>query len=1187
MSMDSFSFFWWSVVHVLIYSVVHYSTPVRALDCVRSKQEWLRIRYTSARGNQPLISGTGYSMSLCPVPDESCCDKQMEADMYALSQRHFLQQANVNWLRIAEQMNNDSVALEYFFRSDLEQAKNRLHHFFSRIYGYNYKLNHGFFFQFFTDLEAYISGQRNHLDHLIENFFNQLRDNIVSLIERSTQVRTGSVNSDLGPASASVSQSNTVGRNNVGGSSSSEEATETRRLRCLSDRVAQLRPFDDVDVRLKARMLEAYPPARMLVNVLSASSRLLSQLATQVTHRPECVAGMARFQFCTVCAGKPLRSVCQASCIKLMSSCLHVSGAETAQMVAIWPRLIDAIVMATVRLERSFNFPAVNRHLQMEISEAITSLQTRYEQTKTKFEPECRAGSSGRGMPTLFSSSGSQNRPSPSGGHTPAFGGWPPSLRGSRWKRDMSAQWPRNTRQRNPSYAAPELLDWQMRTHPQGPSVGGIDMDSGPNAYSPQQTYRQPMDFAPKPAWDTGSDDSVSDVPERLMRWASQLKRTYTSLGNFFAVPGANFCPAISMPFKTNDTNNTNCWSPPDLTNVNPDERVTETLQLLSEAAERLHQASSNNGDPDALVVQLPGARQPFMRGYVSPLHLPPTGLSRPAAAAEDMQHFPEQNQWEPTLPRSAQFESMENPEGLNEMLAGSGVEEHNWDGIPPGNQPQAAPPSESLSDFRKAPILRPLPTTLSPSYIVPNRQPVDNFPLEGSAYEGNQPPYEVPGEHQWSPKQPDARNSLGKDSIEGADPYKPPAPMFEPSGQGSSAITSAMPVMSVTQTTYPDTTTQEPTTTSEPITFASTTLLTTTVIATTRTTTPVVIPHTRNWRFQESSKELSTTQLPTTTEPTAISTTSSSTQQPKWSFKPITHYGGLPDDEDSLVSPENTQPPSTSAPASLKEPSWSGSSKPGQQEASWWESSYAEGSGLPVESQGSNTQVHVPAYSENNYHLGPDKPAIHTPQGAPGSGQLPFQGEPDQGPREAQPAYNVPPVGAQEPPRSIPFDNQPPNWINPPQSPSQSYSASQGSGMVDGVWLGGRSDESRDDDMWQENSLGSGASKPVEYQPTHVERPPSPPISVVPQPPAVAPPIVHPPSAMPYQPMPPPEIWVPAQLGPGQPAAPVLFVREYQVQGPFYSPEAMQTKPNKAAVHTPIWSLTAIAMLHARLAYM
>ncbi|KAF8565133.1 hypothetical protein P879_07178 [Paragonimus westermani] len=1184
MSMDSFSFFWWSVVHVLIYSIIHYSTPVRALDCVRSKQEWLRVRYTSVRGNQPLVSGTGYSMGLCPVPAESCCDKQMEADMYALSQRHFLQQANVNWLPVAEQMSNDSVALEYFFRSDLEQAKNRLHQFFSRIYGYNYKLNHGFFFQFFTDLEAYISGQRNHLDHLIENFFNQLRDNIVSLIERSTQGRTGSISSDLGPASASVSQSSPASRSNLGGSSSSEEATETRRLRCLSDRVAQLRPFDDVDVRLKARMLEAYPPARMLVNVLSTSSRLLSQLATQVTHRPECVAGMARFQFCAVCAGKPLRSVCQASCVKLMSSCLHVSGAETAQMVAIWPRLIDAIVMATVRLERSFNFPAVNRHLQMEISEAITSLQTRYEQTKTKFESECRAGFSGRGMPTLFSSSGSQNRPLPSGGHTPAFGGWPPSLRGSRWKRDISAQWPRNTRQRNPSYSSPELLDWQMRTHPQGPAVGGIGMDSGPNAYSPQQAYRQPMDFAPKPAWDTGSDDSVSDVPERLMRWASQLKRTYTSLGNFFAVPGANFCPANSMPFKANDTNSTNCWSPPDLTNVNPDERVTETLQLLSEAAERLHQASSNNGDPDALVMQLPDTRQPSLRGYVSTLHSPPTGLSYPtAAAAEDMQHFPEQNQWEPPLPRSAQFESMENPEGPNGMLTGSGVEEHNWDGVPPGNQPQAAHPSESPIDFRKVPIPRPLPTTLSPSYVVPDRQPVDNFPLEGSAYEENQSPYEVPSEDQWSPKQPDARNTLNRDSIEGADQYKPATLMFEPAGQASSASTSSMPT---TQTTYPTTTTEEPTKTSEPTTFTSTTMLTTTVVATTRITTPVVIPHTRNWRFQESSKEVSTTQLPTTTEATTISTTGSSTQQPKWSFKPITHYGVLPDDEDSLISPENTQPPSTSAPASFKEPSWSGSSKP-EQEASWWESSYTEGSGLPVESQGSNTQFHMPAYSENNYHLRPDKPTVSTPQGAPGSGQLPFQGEPDQGSREARPAYNVPPVGAQEPPRSMPFENQPPNWVDPPRSPSQSYSASPGSGMVDGVWLGGRSDESRGDDMWQENSLGSGASKPMEYQPTHVERPPSPPISVVPQPPVVAPPIVHPPSAMPYQPMPPPEIWVPAQLGPGQPAAPVLFVREYQVQGPFYSPDAMQTKLNRAAVHAPLWNSLAIAMLHARFAYL
>lgn len=43
-----------------------------------------------------------------------------------------------------------------------------------------------------------------------------------------------------------------------------------------------------------------------------------------------------------------------------------------------------AIVSATTRLERSFNFPSVNRRMQMDISEAITNLQSNYAQTKSK-----------------------------------------------------------------------------------------------------------------------------------------------------------------------------------------------------------------------------------------------------------------------------------------------------------------------------------------------------------------------------------------------------------------------------------------------------------------------------------------------------------------------------------------------------------------------------------------------------------------------------------------------------------------------------------------------------------------------------------------------------------------------------------------------------------------------------------
>ncbi|VDQ06707.1 unnamed protein product [Trichobilharzia regenti] len=248
-----------------------FATTTNALDCNSFKQEWMKLRYTMLTGVHSPTS------NICPVTGTSCCDINMEREMYTVGQRQLIKQCN-SWLQVARKMSNDSASLELTFQMDLQQAKGRLHQFFSRIYGYNYKLHRNFFFGFFTDLEQYMAGQRGQLGLLIKNFFSQLRDSIVSLIERSGQVTS---NPSFGN-SGSVSSSAGSLANNVPGVGGTDEASESRRIRCLSDKVAQLRPFDDVDVRLHARMLEAYPPARMLVNVLSVTSKLLYQLVDQV-----------------------------------------------------------------------------------------------------------------------------------------------------------------------------------------------------------------------------------------------------------------------------------------------------------------------------------------------------------------------------------------------------------------------------------------------------------------------------------------------------------------------------------------------------------------------------------------------------------------------------------------------------------------------------------------------------------------------------------------------------------------------------------------------------------------------------------------------------------------------------------------------------------------------------------------
>lgn len=479
-----------------------------AFDCTNSKQEWMRIRYTALVG-RPISPNLGLVSDVCHVPESlSCCNRDMEREMYTLGQRQLIEQCN-RWLQVARQMKNDSLEFEYLFQVDLEQAKSRLHQFFSRIYGYNYKLHRSFFFGFFTDLEQYMSGKRGQLGHLIDSFFNQLRDNIISLIERSGQVISNSAFASAGNSlSTDLTAFGTSNNNGVSAtvSSNTNEASEAQRIRCLSDRVAQLKPFDEVDVRLRARMLEAYPPARMLVNILSVTSQLLFHLVDQTVARSECILGITRYRFCAACAGRSLSDVCPDSCSRLLTNCLQADGQKESQLAYIWPQLIDAILLSVTRLERSFNFPSVNRHLQMEISEAITSLQTRYGDTKSKFESECRLGSVNRRLPHLFSPVGQGSRTPVSQSN---LANWP-----TMFKQNRDSRVKRAALFQKSSMASQELLDWQTRQRPL------------PHGTTHQS--RSAFDQSMSPNWANPESGENSNIPDRIARQASQLKRTET-----------------------------------------------------------------------------------------------------------------------------------------------------------------------------------------------------------------------------------------------------------------------------------------------------------------------------------------------------------------------------------------------------------------------------------------------------------------------------------------------------------------------------------------------------------------------------------------------------------------------------------------------------------------------------------
>lgn len=1099
----------------------HLVSLVPSLDCTKSKEEWRELPFVSNLDNTlDTISRESGATNVCPVSTgPSCCSQQMEQDMLVFGRQHLVNMTSPHLSRVAEQMSSDGVALKNFFLADLEQAQDRLHKFFSPIYGYNYKLHQRFFFQFFADLKAYVTGERSQLDHLMDNFFNQLRDSIVSLIERSGQAepssyygankdRVNNLGSSVPGTPVLSSDSSLAFDNNM-----PDEAGEVRRIRCLSERIAQLRPFNNVDVHLKARVMKVYPPARMLVNVLSVTGRLLIYLLKQVSERPECTIGITRFRFCALCAGKSISSTCPGSCEKLLSSCLGVNGPANVQLNFVWPRLIGSIVSATESLESSFNFPAVNRHLQMDISEAITSLQTRYDQTKSKFQSECRMGFTGRTVPALFSST---SRLPQSGIRLPLASIWPPNIGGFRGNRVAES---RLLRRSAYSAASPELLDWQTRRQlPSGSSVDfGLRSLSDDNSRS--QIYGQTHNAHSFDSdHDASSNQMVSDPSEHLMRWALQLKRSYSSLRDLFALLGSEFCAVPPMhPTATNVSNTAGCWTPPELSNPQADQGLTETAQMLALAAERLQLASSNDGDPETLILRSSLVERQPANLHVAPMTLPSNEPFRSQSSS-----FSAQTRWNVDQ-RTGPYGSLETHTEQDEPL-GSGL------GLVSGER-------EGMYENE---LRRPISTSLGAT---------GGRTSDASLGFGRYQPYDIPNANQWPIS---TSNNLDSSTDAGyGEPTVTRGPLQPLTDRAVIQTTSSvLRDISPTDPTIDATINAESGTAGNTATIASTEITTEpdtpgflTFATTASTPDPPLMQTSEAMSLQQGSSSTDHSRGKITSAPYAASTVSvhDNNWQPNLPEAQQPVYGGLPDDEDSLGRPGvdiaafPQQPTTSSPPWNEQQSSWSG-----EAQGNWWEDPYVGGSGLPPPGQ---APFNKPSRGTLSERLNQPDAGVSRSYLSPGSGRLPFQPAPER-PLDILPSQ-----------LDRTFENQPPSWPRP---------AFPGGVTPDTEWAGGKPGETveRTSD-WQDNLQGSGAPDPTRFIPTHIQ--PSDPMGTSHQP-QISPPVIGTQPPIAYPPLPPPEVWVPAQIGPDQSMPSVLLVRRYNLQSPLYDPEVVTPQTGRCS---------------------
>ncbi|VUZ52559.1 unnamed protein product, partial [Hymenolepis diminuta] len=318
----------------------------------------------------------------------------------------------------------------------------------------------------------------------------------------------------------------------------------------------------------------------------------------QASTRPECILAFARFRYCgTYCGGREgsQAEICPAACDNFMKACFinAMPSNPSNSLPSVWSQLINGITMTTKRLERTQNFASVNKDLHIFLSEAITYVHQKYASVKPSLLQECKY-SGGSGSSTSNSA----------GGYKQSGNSWPFSHRLRRSldnsTLDDEPMLLRAKRQGSYPGAAWQQPDSQSAWGvPPTPLGGGNNQKSPPQSShgsSSYQFYFQPSRRTSGGGGSVGGGNaaSVANAPEKLSKWATQLKFYYSGVQELFDRASQNVCPATTVP-------NAACWNPQPVSQSSQSKRYTgiiSDLQTLTSGLETMN--SQNNGDPEA-----------------------------------------------------------------------------------------------------------------------------------------------------------------------------------------------------------------------------------------------------------------------------------------------------------------------------------------------------------------------------------------------------------------------------------------------------------------------------------------------------------------------------------------------------------------------------------------------------------
>jgi hypothetical protein len=156
-------------------------------------------------------------------------------------------------------------------------------------------------------------------------------------------------------------------------------------LRCVSDKMEDLKPFGDIPKKLKIEVQRSFVATRTFVLSMQGASEVLAKV-TELPTSTGCSSALSVFSSCQSCtSSQSPHRLCSSVCPTAMTRCLT----SHSELNDEWNKFVQALLLLLIRLETSFNIESVVDPIDIKISEAIMNFQENGIAVSSKLFDQC------------------------------------------------------------------------------------------------------------------------------------------------------------------------------------------------------------------------------------------------------------------------------------------------------------------------------------------------------------------------------------------------------------------------------------------------------------------------------------------------------------------------------------------------------------------------------------------------------------------------------------------------------------------------------------------------------------------------------------------------------------------------------------------------------------------------------